>query len=395
MVAGHLQEKNGLFYIVLSYRDENGKRKQPWIPTGLPIKGNKKRAEKMLYKMRSEFQIPKETDRDEDILFADYMEEWLEIAKSRIKLTTYSSYEYSVKKVIVPYFRNLAIKLKELEARHIQRFYIDKLAKVKPNTVIKYHANIYSALKYAVKTDRIPVNPADKIDRPKKNDFSPGFYDADEMERLFAAVKGHRLELPIMLGAFYGLRREEVVGLRWDAIDFELGTLTVKHTVTTIRIDGKSITVEQDSAKTKSSLRTLPLVAQFKKILQSIKESQTVNKKICGNAYNYSYDGYVLVNEIGERMKPAYITGEFPKLLEKKGLRRIRFHDLRHSCASLLLANGVPMKQIQEWMGHSDFSTTANIYAHLDYSSKISSAQAMEKGLRLPENSIVVNRWAE
>ena len=84
------------------------------------------------------------------------------------------------------------------------------------------------------------------------------------------------------------------------------------------------------------------------------------------------------------RMKPDYISSTFSVLLEKKGLKRIRFHDLRHSCASLLLANGVPMKQIQEWLGHSDFNTTANIYAHLDYSSKVTSAQAMEKGLPLP-----------
>ena len=81
-------------------------------------------------------------------------------------------------------------------------------------------------------------------------------------------------------------------------------------------------------------------------------------------------------------ISPHYLTSAFPKLLEKNGLRRIRFHDLRHSCASLLLANGVPMKQIQEWLGHSDFSTTANVYAHLDYNSKLSSADAMVNGLR-------------
>ena len=99
------------------------------------------------------------------------------------------------------------------------------------------------------------------------------------------------------------------------------------------------------------------------------------------------------MDELGELMKPAYITGEFPKLLERNGLRRIRYHDLRHSCASLLLANGVPMKQIQEWLGHSDFSTTANVYAHLDYSSKISSAQAMEKGMMLPDNFDLGSKW--
>ena len=92
------------------------------------------------------------------------------------------------------------------------------------------------------------------------------------------------------------------------------------------------------------------------------------------------------VNEIGAILKPNYISTSFPKLLENNGLRHIRFHDLRHSCASLMLANGVPMKQIQEWLGHSDFSTTANIYAHLDYSSKLFSADVMLSSLGLEKS---------
>ena len=83
------------------------------------------------------------------------------------------------------------------------------------------------------------------------------------------------------------------------------------------------------------------------------------------------------MDEIGNIISPNYVTTAFSKLLEKNGMRHIRYHDLRHSCASLMLANGVPMKQIQEWLGHSDFSTTANIYAHLDYRSKQASADAM------------------
>ena len=94
------------------------------------------------------------------------------------------------------------------------------------------------------------------------------------------------------------------------------------------------------------------------------------------------YLDYICVDEMGTLISPDYLTDAFPKLLEKNGLRRIRYHDLRHSCASLLLANGVPMKQIQEWLGHSDFSTTANVYAHLDYNSKLSSADAMVNGLQ-------------
>ena len=122
---------------------------------------------------------------------------------------------------------------------------------------------------------------------------------------------------------------------------------------------------------------------------------QELNKQICGNCYNHEYDGFVFVDELGERMRANYLTSAFPKFLENHGLRRMRFHDLRHSCASLLLANGVPLKQIQEWLGHSDFTTTANIYAHLDYKSKITSAQAMETGLALPEGGDFGSRWRE
>ena len=122
--------------------------------------------------------------------------------------------------------------------------------------------------------------------------------------------------------------------------------------------------------------------------------AQKLNKQVCGNCYNYEYDGFVFVDELGERMRANYLTSAFPKFLEDHGLRRMRFHDLRHSCASLLLANGVPLKHIQEWLGHSDFTTTANIYAHLDYKSKITSAQAMETGLALPEGGDFSSRWS-
>ena len=121
--------------------------------------------------------------------------------------------------------------------------------------------------------------------------------------------------------------------------------------------------------------------------------AQELNKQVCGNCYNHEYDGFVLVDELGERMRVDYLTNAFPKFLESHGLRQMRFHDLRHSCASLLLANGVPLKHIQEWLGHSDFTTTANIYAHLDYKSKITSAQAMETGLALPEGGDFSSRW--
>ena len=394
MVSGHLQVKKGYYYAVLSFYDSKNKRHVKYISTGLPEKGNKRKAEAELARIRSEFEPPQEVgELASDMPFAEYLLEWLDIVKVRVKATTFSSYEAMIKSTIEPYFRKKGYTLQGLEARHIQQFYSEKLRTVKPNSVIHYHAVIHQALKYAMKTDLVPQNVAMKVDRPKKNDYQPVFLDADELKQLFDVIKGTRLELPVLVAAFYGLRRGEVCGLKWDAIDFERGTLTIKHTVTSVQVDGKTKMYAQDSAKTKSSMRTLPLVCSFAEYFKEVKAAQEVNKKVCGNCYNYEYDGYVFVDELGNLMKPDYLTSQFPKFIQNHGCKRMRFHDLRHSCASLLLANGVPLKHIQEWLGHSDFSTTANIYAHLDYSSKISSAQAMENGLSMPENGSFESKW--
>ncbi len=379
MVSGHLREKKGYFYAVLNYTDSFGNRKTKWIATGLAIKGNKKKAEAFLQEQRRNF-------REEEaitgaILFADFMEQWLAVVKNSVAVTTYSSYSNIVKRVIIPYFKERKITLQELTAKDIQDFYLKELERVSASSVIHYHANIHKALKYAVKLDLIPTNPADKIERPKKEHFSANFYDAEEVNTLFEISKGTKLELPILFGAFYGMRRSEALGVKWDAIDFEKNPITVKHTVACIHLHGEKRIVAADRTKNKSSMRTLPLVPFVKERLLLLQEEQKENRRLCGRSYIKDYTGYVCVNEIGDLIKPNYVSEQFPKLLEKYGLRRVRFHDLRHSCASLLLANGVPMKQIQEWLGHSDFSTTANIYAHLDYSSKLTSADAMLNGL--------------
>ncbi len=331
LVAGHLTLKNGKYYAVLNYKNAGGQRKTKWISLGLSEKGNKRKAESELARLRAEFEPPKEVgDLSSDMLFADYLLEWLEIAKGRLAHATYGAYQGLLKSTIVPYFRKKKLTLRELEARHLQMFYSEMLRRVTPNTVIHYHAVIHSALKYAVKTDMLIQNVADKVDRPRKNSFQPVFLSADEMQKMFEALRGTKLELPVLVAAFYGLRRGEVVGLKWDAIDFEQGTISVKRTVTSTIIDGKYQEFEQQSAKTKSSLRTLPLIGSFREYFMQVKEAQELNKQVCGNCYNYEYDGFVFVDELGERMRVEYLTNAFPKFLESHGLRRMRFHDLRH-----------------------------------------------------------------
>lgn len=334
MIAGHLQIKNDYYYMVLSYLDANGKRKQPWFPTGLPIKNNKKRAEKMLLELRQTYVPPAEHksngELSADMLFADYMELWLEVVRNSIEITTFSSYTQMVKGKIVPYFRKTGVKLGELQARHIQSFYLYELKTVSASTVIHEHANIHKALKYAVKMDLIPYNPADKVERPKKQKYIADYYRLEELEQLFEATKDHPYSLLIQITAFYGLRRSEALGLRWDAIDFERNTITIRHIVTNAKIDGKYEIVREDRAKTKSSLRSLPLVDNIREKLLALKEQQKENKRICGNCYNREYDGYVFVDAMGNIFNPRNLSSNFSKLLEMKGLRHIRFHDLRH-----------------------------------------------------------------
>ena len=334
MIAGHLQIKNDYYYMVLSYLDANGKRKQPWFPTGLPIKNNKKRAEKMLLELRQTYVPPAEHksngELSADMLFADFMELWLEVVRNSIEKTTFSSYTQMVKGKIAPYFRKTGVKLGELQARHIQSFYLYELKTVSASTVIHEHANIHKALKYAVKMDLIPYNPADKVERPKKQKYIADYYRLEELEQLFEATKDHPYSLLIQITAFYGLRRSEALGLRWDAIDFERNTITIRHIVTNAKIDGKYEIVREDRAKTKSSLRSLPLVDNIREKLLALKEQQKENKRICGNCYNREYDGYVFVDVMGNIFNPRNLSSNFSKLLELKGLRHIRFHDLRH-----------------------------------------------------------------
>ena len=288
--------------------------------------------------------------------------------------TTFSSYTQMVKGKIAPYFRNTGLTLDGIQAKHIQSFYLHELKTVSPGTVIHYHANIHKALKYAVKMDLIPFNPADKVERPKKQRYIADYYRQEELERLLEASKDHPYSLLIQMTAFYGLRRSEVLGLKWSSIDFERKSITINHKVTEQLVNGKYVPVVSDVMKNKTSCRTLPLIPAVEEELLKQKEKQQLYRKLFKKSYSTEYLDFVCTDQEGKLIRPNFVTEHFDWLLTKYGLKHIRFHDLRHSCASLMVMNGVSMKQVQEWLGHSTFSTTADIYAHLDYKSKQGSA---------------------
>lgn len=314
-------------------------------------------------------------------LFCDFLLEWLEMIKNSIELNTYGGYECNIKSCIIPYFEPKQLTLKDLEKnpKVIQDYYQYEILerKLTTNTVIHRHANIRKCLQYAYQVGLINSNPADRIERPKKNIFSGSIYSENELKDLFRLFQGDPLEFAVITASFYGLRRSEVVGLKWNNIDFNAGTITIRHIVTQATVNGRFITIAKDRAKNKSSLRTLPLVAPFRELLLRMREEQTSQRRICGKSYCTEYLEYIYLNPVGKLVRPDYVTQHFSLMLEKNNFRKIRFHDLRHSCASLLFLHGVSLKEIQEWLGHSNISTTANIYTHMDYNQKISSANAI------------------
>ncbi len=373
MITGCLQIKNEKYYAMLNLKVD-GKRKPKWIATGLPVRGNKRNAEAMLARLINEYEERESTEANRteaDIAFADYMQAWLKMVKPTIATATYQSYSNMVNNRIDRHFRALNVSLGDVSPQQIQNFYQIILDDgCKTNTVIHYHALLRRALQNAVKKEIILRNPADKVDKPKKNTYRAAHYSAEEMLTLFEVIEGDPLELCVKIAAYYGLRRSEVLGLKWDAVDFKEKSVSVCHKVIEVEQDGKFVPVGEDVLKTKSSFRTMPLLPEVEKLLLAEKEKQEMYRRLFKKSYCTDYLDYICVDQTGKLLHPNYVTMHFGWVINKYNLKKLRFHDLRHTCASLLLKSGVPMKQIQLWLGHSTFATTADIYAHLDYSAQ-------------------------
>lgn len=375
---GSLQSSHGTWYVVVSYKDEYGKPKTKWISTGLKVANNKTKAKeemkKILNGLNIEEEIIKDNEVDSNVYFVNFINTFLDVKKQTLEPITYNAYTKQAIQ-INNYFKNMRLRLKDIKPYHIEGFYKSLYNRgLSGNTVLHYHILIRECLQYAFKNDFVDVNVADKVDRPKTEGYKANFYSIDEIEKLFECIKEHECRLPIMLTAMYGFRRSEVLGLKWDAIDFQNKLIHVKHKVIETGADGKRIIYKSDKMKTKTSNRTLPLLPQAEELLLKQKEQVEKNKESLGKCYDKRYLDYVCVDCCGRLILPNRLTHNFIKIIRKNKLKHIRFHDLRHSCASIMLANGVPMKQIQEWLGHADFGTTANIYSHLDYTSKQNSA---------------------
>lgn len=362
-VTGHIRSKNGIWQMVFEYYDKSGQRRQKSESTHLPEKGNKRRAQQMLDKRLKELAQQYEPFLDDGrVLFLDFMRDWLDnVMAYKVKENTLEQYNLTFDRYISEYKPFHGLKLQDLTPPMLQSYYSEQVkAGLSPNTVRKHHANIHKCLDYAVRLGLIAFNPSAQVELPAKQKYTgatactPG-----QLQGLLQLFRGDPLETVLMLGIAYGLRRSEVCGLRWDAVDMEAGTLHICHTA--VKANGRVL--YSDSTKTATSNRVLPLTASMREYLGSVRERQEENKRLFGRDYTDS--GYICVKPDGTPIDPDFVTHHFRRVLVANDVPVIRFHDLRHSAVNTLRKGGCDVKDIQAWLGHSDVSTTLNIYGHI------------------------------
>ena len=221
----------------------------------------------------------------------------------------------------------------------------------------------------------------DQAERPKAEKYVGEYYNISKLKALLDSLEGDPMRIVVILMVFYGLRRSEVLGIKWNAIDWDTKMLQIRHKIIENKTSGRTVIEGHDVLKTKSSCRSYPLMPFIAEVLQEEKKRQEELRAMLRGSYNRKYEEYVCVDAVGNLLKSQYVTEHFKIILKKHGLDKIRFHDLRHSCASMMLYNKEDMKRIQSWLGHSTIAITADTYSHLEFASKVDSGDLISDSL--------------
>lgn len=312
---------------------------------------------------QAHFRVQSKPQREE-VLFLDFYRKWLQHKQAEIQPSTYFEYTRIFENYIVPHFSPKQKMLSEITPEDITAYYrwLKNVKGMTNNSVIRHHANLYTCFKYAYLRDMLPAMVMDKVPRPKaEKQKTFNYYTMDELLELFSIARGSNIYTPILLSSILGLRRSELLALKWDAVDFHAGTVTIKRKMTRDKSMGGD-TVSRN-LKSEASLRTLVIPDFLISHLELL-------KKDTAKLPTREYANFIYVDRDGKLPTLNMITNRFRDFIQKSGLKKIRFHDLRHSCATLLLGLGYPMKDIQAWLGHSSYQTTANIYTHIDLNDK-------------------------
>jgi integrase len=308
----------------------------------------------------------------DNLKLGEYLDRWLtDSVADTVRPTTFERYEQIVRVHVRPALGNL--KLKNVTPAHVRGLYREKLeVGLSPRTVRYIHATLHKALKQAIADGLIPRNATEAVKPPqvRKEEIRP--LTAEQVKILFEAVRDDRLESLYILAVHTGLRQGELLGLKWGDVDLEAGTLQVRRTLTTAK-GGPVLR----APKTKASRRTVKLSPTALEALRSHLERQLGEIDQAGVLWREN--GLIFASESGEPLKRHYIkTHRFMPLLKRAGLPQIRFHDLRHTCATLLLTKNVNPKVVSEMLGHATIAITLDTYSHVLPNMQSEAAQAME-----------------
>jgi integrase len=312
---------------------------------------------------------------DDNMTMGEYLDRWLKgSVRGSVRKSTYDRDAYIVVNHIKPALGR--IKVKKLSPAHVQSFYRDRLdTGLSPSTVHKMHAVLHKALAQAVKWHMVPRNVTEATDPPKPAPKEMRPLSTEEVHKLLEAAHGDRLEALYVLAVTTGMRRGELLALRWQDVDLENATISVRSTLTR---DGGRYTIGEP--KTKKSRRSVQLTASAVQALKRHLEHQLRYIEILGDQYEDR--GLVFTTDTGSPINPSNLRQRsLASLLEKAGLPHIRFHDLRHTCATILLSKGVHPKFVQELLGHATIAITLDTYSHIMPGMGDATARAMEDAL--------------
>lgn len=362
------KRNNGIWYVILRYTDINGKQKNKWVSTR---ETQKSEAAYHLQDIQKKYSYLEYGELDQKIEVSTYFANWKERQQDKVCMSTFESYETYFDKHIVPYFSNQKVLLRNLTSKQINDYigFLQHRGRLKGSgglslsMVRKIFSLMKKALDDAVIEGYIEHNPAlpiriREVRGEGKHQTKYFLHDVSECQAVLDAFQGHYLQPIVYITLYYGLRRSEVLGLKWGAVDFENKTITIQHTV----VKSKTV-IAKDQTKTQNSRATMRMLPEIEKMLLNIREKQKSNKAFFG--LYYVDNDYVFTKENGEMYYPDVITRSFQRVLKANNLPRMRFHDLRGSTASWLFNRGWGINEVREWLRHADIETTANIYTQI------------------------------
>lgn len=371
-MIGSIHKKGKIYYVVLPIgKDPITRRwKTKWIRVG----PDQREAEEKLATIKREYEQGRYQD-DEKMTVKEYLDRWLtDFAKISVRRSTYESYEWSINKHIVP---NIGlVRLQKLKPVEIQKMLATMSTTKLSKTSVRYIYNVLNiALNRAVKCQILAANPCVAVEPPRKEKYKATAYNRAELLELIRVASGTKLLLPITLAAGCGLRRGEVCGLRWQDIIMDQNMLFVRHSLDRPE-KGK---LELLPVKTDHSERAVRLPALLTEVLKEVQAAQALTKAAPDSLYKDQ--DFVYAWDDGGPVDPDFLDKQFRELLSEHQLKKLRFHDLRHTHATLLLLEHVSIKVISERLGHSSTNITQDIYSHVLPEMQLEAANAIDRVL--------------